>query len=176
VSTTPVAGLLPLSRRGRTVLDAGLALVAFGATVAMTAHGTHSTGAGATLAIVLAAVSSLPLLMWRRAPVAAFAIGHGGLPALQLALGALVWALAWFAGDRLRLRRREVAELHQRALQAERDAERERRLARLRDGPALGLCAPGDHVQTHVAEHEGIVTERQDGVDELVVALGRERV
>jgi signal transduction histidine kinase len=40
-----------------------------------------------------------------------------------------VWAAAWFAGDRTRLRRERVAELEQRALRAEREAERERRLA-----------------------------------------------
>jgi len=37
--------------------------------------------------------------------------------------------VAWFAGERTRLRREQVDELSQRALRAERDAERERRLA-----------------------------------------------
>ena len=141
------------------------------------------------MGIALAAVASLPLLGWRRAPLVAFvlmmggsaalmalgypggppfgatvalyliasrrdadhpwsrplaglvivlfavhfgafALGHGGgIPLLPLAIGALVFALAWFAGERTRLRRSEVAELQQRAVRAEREAERERRLA-----------------------------------------------
>jgi signal transduction histidine kinase len=47
----------------------------------------------------------------------------------ELVLGTVVWAAAWFAGDRTRLRRERVAELEERALRAEREAERERRLA-----------------------------------------------
>jgi signal transduction histidine kinase len=47
----------------------------------------------------------------------------------ELLLGAVVWAAAWFAGDRARLRRERLSELEERALRAEREAERERRLA-----------------------------------------------
>jgi signal transduction histidine kinase len=47
----------------------------------------------------------------------------------EVLLGAVVWAAAWFAGDRARLRRERLAELEVRALRAEREAERERRLA-----------------------------------------------
>jgi signal transduction histidine kinase len=47
----------------------------------------------------------------------------------ELLLGAAVWTAAWFAGDRARLRRERLAELQERARRAERDAERERRLA-----------------------------------------------
>jgi signal transduction histidine kinase len=47
----------------------------------------------------------------------------------ELLLGAVVWAAAWFAGDRARLRRERMAELEERARRAEREAERERRLA-----------------------------------------------
>jgi signal transduction histidine kinase len=47
----------------------------------------------------------------------------------ELALGTAVWAAAWFAGDRARLRRERMAELEERARRAEREAERERRLA-----------------------------------------------
>jgi signal transduction histidine kinase len=47
----------------------------------------------------------------------------------ELLLGAVIWAAAWFAGDRARLRRERMAELEERALRAEREAERERRLA-----------------------------------------------
>jgi signal transduction histidine kinase len=47
----------------------------------------------------------------------------------ELLLGTAVWAAAWFAGDRARLRRERLTELEERALRAEREAERERRLA-----------------------------------------------
>src|SRR5204862_702169 len=50
-------------------------------------------------------------------------------PAGELVLGALVWGGAWFAGDRTRLRRERIAALEDRAVKAEREAERERRLA-----------------------------------------------
>jgi signal transduction histidine kinase len=170
-------------------VDVPLALIAFGGTVAIIAHGHPSPRHGATLGLLLAAVASLPLLGWRRAPLtvfvvtllgsaalmslgypgappvgatialylvattrdaahpwsrplaglvavlfavhfAAFAVGHGDqLPLLEVGIGALVWALAWFAGERTRLRRSELAELEQRAVRAEREAQRERRLA-----------------------------------------------
>jgi signal transduction histidine kinase len=47
----------------------------------------------------------------------------------ELLLGTAVWAAAWFAGDRARLRRERLTELEERALRAEREADRERRLA-----------------------------------------------
>jgi signal transduction histidine kinase len=47
----------------------------------------------------------------------------------QLLLGSVIWAAAWFAGDRARLRRERLTELEERAVRAEREAERERRLA-----------------------------------------------
>jgi signal transduction histidine kinase len=96
---------------------------------------------GATIALYLVALSRDDDHPWTRplavivtvlfaAHFAAFALGHrGSTPLLQIAIGALTWALAWFAGERGRLRRKELAELHQRALRAERDAERERQLA-----------------------------------------------
>jgi signal transduction histidine kinase len=61
--------------------------------------------------------------------ITAFGIGHGKLPEVQVAIGALVWGLAWFAGEWTRLRRQQLAELEQRAIRAERDAIQDRRLA-----------------------------------------------
>jgi signal transduction histidine kinase len=58
----------------------------------------------------------------------ASALGDGRFWAELLHTG-LAWAVAWFAGERTRLRRQHVAELRQRALRAEREGERERRLA-----------------------------------------------
>ena len=50
-------------------------------------------------------------------------------PTVPLLFGALVWGGAWVIGDRVRQRRVRIAELEERALRAEREAERERRLA-----------------------------------------------
>jgi signal transduction histidine kinase len=50
-------------------------------------------------------------------------------PASELLHTGLAWAVAWFAGERTRLRREQIAELHDRAVRAEREAERERLLA-----------------------------------------------
>lgn len=50
-------------------------------------------------------------------------------PGTELFLSSLAWAVAWFAGERTRLRREQIAELSERALRAEREAERERLLA-----------------------------------------------
>jgi signal transduction histidine kinase len=61
--------------------------------------------------------------------LAATAAGQGGFPGIELLHTGLAWAVAWFAGERTRLRRERMAELKQRALHAERDAERERLLA-----------------------------------------------
>jgi signal transduction histidine kinase len=59
----------------------------------------------------------------------ASAFGDGGFPGSELLHTGLAWAVAWFAGERTRLRRGQIAELRRRALDAERAAERERRLA-----------------------------------------------
>jgi signal transduction histidine kinase len=68
---------------------------------------------------------------------AALLVAHltaGGLrderfPGVELLFGVLVWGGAWLAGDRSRLRHERMAGLEERALRAEREAERERRLA-----------------------------------------------
>ncbi len=56
-------------------------------------------------------------------------VGSGVLPWTELLHTGLAWAVAWFAGERTRLRREQIAELKERALRADREAERERRLA-----------------------------------------------
>ncbi|WP_171074117.1 sensor histidine kinase [Nonomuraea basaltis] len=50
-----------------------------------------------------------------------------GIPVVSLT--PVIWAVAWFAGERTRLRREQIAELRARAVRAEREAERERLLA-----------------------------------------------
>jgi signal transduction histidine kinase len=61
--------------------------------------------------------------------LAAAAAAHGTFPGLELLHTGLAWAVGWFAGERTRLRREHIAELGERALRAEREAERERLLA-----------------------------------------------
>jgi signal transduction histidine kinase len=53
----------------------------------------------------------------------------GSFPGSELLHGGLAFAVAWFAGERTRLRREHIAELKERAARVEREAERERRLA-----------------------------------------------
>jgi signal transduction histidine kinase len=59
----------------------------------------------------------------------AAAVAQGSFPASELLHSSLAWAVAWFAGERTRLRRAHIADLKQRALRTEREAERERLLA-----------------------------------------------
>jgi signal transduction histidine kinase len=179
-------------RRERAI-DIGIALGVFVLTVSTLAGGGVSSDEDARsldlLGVALAAAAALPLLAWRRAPLAAFAasasasivlnalhyppgpplgptvalflVGFSGdrartsgrltaavvalffvvhvtaagygrdsvLPVIPFLFGALVWGGAWVFGDRVRLRRERVAALEERALQAERETQRERRLA-----------------------------------------------
>src|SRR5215211_85385 len=156
--------------RKERAIDVGIALGVFALTVATLSSGGVSGDEEARnldgLGVVLAALSSLPLLARRTSPLAAFAaaasasavinsLGYapgppigptvalffvglygdrskdgGRLTASVIALfGALVWGGAWVLGDRIRLRRERVANLEERARQAEREMVRERRLA-----------------------------------------------
>jgi signal transduction histidine kinase len=173
------------------VLDAALALAVFAGSLALLAARGDS-GADTReldlLGVLLAALASLPLVCWRRSPLAVFAltasasaalnglgyppgpplgptiavallalspertraprwatglivvgflaihvgsvaIAEDEFPTVPLLFGALVWGGAWVIGDRIRLRRVRIFELEERAVRAERDAERERRLA-----------------------------------------------
>jgi signal transduction histidine kinase len=95
---------------------------------------------GPTAALYLLAGSRRPQTPWTRRTTAivvgllvayllAAAAAQGTFPASELLHTGLAWVAAWFAGERTRLRREQVAELHERALRAERAAERERLLA-----------------------------------------------
>jgi signal transduction histidine kinase len=95
---------------------------------------------GPTVALYLLAASRTPQSPWTRrttASVVAWFVAYltatgaadAAFPVIQLLHTGLAWAVAWFAGERTRLRRDQMDELNQRALRAERDAERERRLA-----------------------------------------------
>jgi signal transduction histidine kinase len=61
--------------------------------------------------------------------VAALVVAQRTVIGVELLHAALAWSVAWFAGDRSRLRREQISELSERAQRAERDAERERQLA-----------------------------------------------
>jgi len=65
----------------------------------------------------------------RIAASGAAAAAQATFPASELLHTGLAWAVAWFAGERTRLRREQIAELKDRALRVEREAERERLLA-----------------------------------------------
>ena len=95
---------------------------------------------GPTAALYLLAASREPQTPWTRritaivlgllaAYLVAAATAQGTFPASELLHTGLAWAVAWFAGERTRLRREQLAELKERALRAEREAERERLLA-----------------------------------------------
>jgi signal transduction histidine kinase len=95
---------------------------------------------GPTAALYLLAASRTPRAPWTwRATVtvagllvaylAAAAAARGTFPASELSHTGLAWAVAWFAGERTRLRREHLTELSERALRAERETERERLLA-----------------------------------------------
>ena len=107
-----------------------------------------AAGLGYVFGIPLGAIAALYLLAttrddshrWRRVPAAmivlllfgyvvAATVARGTLPASELLHVALAWGVAWFAGERTRLRREHIVELEQRALRAEREADRERDLA-----------------------------------------------
>ena len=61
--------------------------------------------------------------------VTASGLAHDEFPLVPLLAGTLVWGGAWVIGDRIRQRRARLTELVDRALRAERETERERRLA-----------------------------------------------
>jgi signal transduction histidine kinase len=61
--------------------------------------------------------------------VGAATAGVGGFPITLMSHTGLAWAVAWFAGERTRLSREQLADLEERVQRAERDAVRERLLA-----------------------------------------------
>ena len=95
---------------------------------------------GPTAALYLLAASRDDADPWARrstgtvlglflAYLGATALGDDRFPWSELLHTGLAWSVAWFAGERTRLRREHIAELHERAVRADREAERERRLA-----------------------------------------------
>jgi signal transduction histidine kinase len=96
--------------------------------------------------------------------VFAAGLGGGGFPGSELLHTGLAWGVAWFAGERTRLRRREVAELRERALRAEREGERERRLAAAEERARIArdLHDAAGHAINVIAVRAGTARLRRD--------------
>jgi len=184
-------------RTSGALLDVALAIAVWLGSLVLLSHGSVSVARSGSvplnpISVALAAVSTLPLVVWRRFPLPVFVTtgaaslllaGLGYLVELPLGvtmalyvvatsreqdapwtiataatvLGVLlcylavigvvqpvfptiialhttlVWAVAWFAGERTRLRNEQTAELKRRAVSAERETERERLLAAARE-------------------------------------------
>ena len=184
------------------LLDVAITLAALSSSLAGIAHG----GVGPLVidvrgldpvGVVLAAGSTLPLVAWRRDPLAVFALTAGAgvamagagyrldlligpavalyllaasrepgspwthrgtavvgaafvtyllaaalaqasLPGSELLHTGFAWAVAWFAGERTRLRREQIEDLRAHALRAEQEAEGERRLAIAEERTRIG--------------------------------------
>ena len=120
---------LPLAGRRRAPL-AVFALTA-AASAALNALG-YPPGPplGPTIALYFLAASPEQTRVPTRLTAATVAgLAREEFPTVPLLFGALVWGAAWVFGDRVRMRHARMAELEERALRAEREAERERRLA-----------------------------------------------
>lgn len=130
---------LPLAAWRRSPMAVFLATAA--ASVALAGFGYPSDVVlGPTVALYLLAASRDRENPWNRrttlavaglftAYLVAAAFARQGLPGVELLHSGLAWAVAWFAGDRSRLRRERMEEFKERALRAERDAARESQLA-----------------------------------------------
>jgi signal transduction histidine kinase len=120
---------------------------------------------GATLALYWVAATGTPSRSRSALAVGlvvAVFVGHvaasGEFLDTGMLFGVLLWAGAWLAGDRTRLRRERMAALEERALRAEREAERERRLAAAeeRGRIARDLHDSAGHALNVILVHAGL--------------------
>ncbi|MBA3263508.1 MAG: histidine kinase [Thermoleophilaceae bacterium] len=107
--------------------------------------------------------TAVALLLFGAYAVAAGA-GRDTFPASELLHGGVAFALAWFAGDRTRLRREHIAELKERAARAEREAEHERRLAVAEERARIArdLHDAAGHAANVIAVRAGAARMRRD--------------
>jgi signal transduction histidine kinase len=146
------------------------------ATVALGALG-YSVGLplGPTAALYLLAASRDEAVPWSRrttgmvavlfvAYLSATAVGDDRFPGTELLHTGLAWAVAWFAGERTRLRREHIAELKERALRIDREAERERRLALAEERARIArdLHDSAGHAINVIAVRAGAARMRHD--------------
>jgi signal transduction histidine kinase len=132
---------------------------------------------GPAAALYLLAASRTPATPWTRrttvtvvgllvAYLGAAAAAQATVPASELLHTGLAWAVAWFAGERTRLRHEQVAELRDRALRAEREADRERLLAAAEERARIArdLHDSAGHAITVIAVRAGAarLRHRQD--------------
>jgi signal transduction histidine kinase len=96
--------------------------------------------------------------------LAASWLNDGGFPGGEMVHTGLAWAVAWFAGDRTRLRREHIAELAERATRAEREAERERLLAVAEERARISrdLHDAAGHAINVIAVRAGTARMRRD--------------
>lgn len=107
--------------------------------------------------------------------LAATAAAYSAFPALDISHTSLAWAVAWFAGERTRLRRAQLAELHDRAARVEGDAERDRLLAVAEERARIArdLHDSAGHAVNVIAVQAGAARLRHpQEPDRAVVALG----
>jgi signal transduction histidine kinase len=92
------------------------------------------------------------------AHLAATGFAQDSFPGVELLFGVLTWGGAWLAGDRTRLRRERMIELEERAVRAEREAERERLLAAAeeRGRIARDLHDSAGHAMNVILVHAGM--------------------
>jgi signal transduction histidine kinase len=130
---------------------------------------------GPAAALYLLAVSRREADPWTRgdtgaatglflAYVGASALGDGDFPGGELLHTGLAWAVAWFAGDRMRLRHEYIIELAERAQRTERDAERERLLAIAEERARIArdLHDSAGHAINVIAVRAGTARMRRD--------------
>jgi signal transduction histidine kinase len=130
---------------------------------------------GPTAALFLLAASRTEADPWTRrntgevvalfaAYLGASALGDGSFPGSELLHAGLAWGVAWFAGERTRLLHEHVAELNERALQADREAERERRLAVAEERARIArdLHDSAGHAVNVIAVRAGAARMRHD--------------
>jgi signal transduction histidine kinase len=130
---------------------------------------------GPTAALYLFAASRDEANPWTRraggtvvalfvAYLGATALGEGGFPGSELLHTGLAWAVAWFAGERTRLRRAHIADLRARTLRAEREAEHEGRLAAAEERARIArdLHDAVGHTINVIAIQAGAARMRQD--------------
>jgi signal transduction histidine kinase len=123
---------------------------------------------GPAVALYLLAASRQPQTAWTprtTATVVGLLVAYLGaaaaaqetFPARELLHTGLAWAVAWFAGERTRLRREHIAELHDRAVHAEREAEHERLLAAAQERARIArdLHDSAGHAISVIAVHAG---------------------
>jgi signal transduction histidine kinase len=94
----------------------------------------------------------------------ATALGDGRFPGSELLHTGLAWAVAWFAGERTRLMHEHVAELNERATRADREADRERRLAVAEERARIArdLHDSAGHAINVIAVRAGAARMRRD--------------